>query len=163
MNKNIIPTNFTLPLAIFDALPVLFFCSDIIILGSRFHSILFIIGGILCAFAGLSKVIWKIIVVLKQKNIWFLYMQMRTTMPLGFVLILISLFVNRNKINFNSLKNGIISKPQNIFFIIGCICMILMFIFAFTLNGADVKHNWIEQIINCIAQLCFMVGIIIAL
>ena len=41
--------------------------------------------------------------------------------------------------------------------------MVLMSIFAFTLDSSDPKSNWIEQITNGIAQAAIFVGIIILL
>lgn len=163
MNKNVIPEDFTLSMAVFDGLPVIFFCIGILLISAKFTSPLFLAGGILCFFAGLCKVLWKIIVVLKKKNIWFLFMQMRTTMPIGFAMIIISLIINYKSININNLFNIITTTPQLIFFILGAVGMILMTVFAFTLDGKKAKNNWFEQTVNCIAQLCFLIGIILAI
>lgn len=84
MNKNVVPNDFTLGLALFDGLPVITFAGSMILISYLFSSKLFLIGSFVCLFAGLSKVIWKIIVVLKNKNIWFFFIQMRITMPIGF-------------------------------------------------------------------------------
>ena len=48
-----------------------------------------------------------------------------------------------------------------LFFIIGICGMILMFIFGAKLDKTDVKSNWIEQCTNLVAQLCFLLGIIL--
>ena len=161
MNKNVVPNDFTLGLALFDGLPVITFAGSMILISYLFSSKLFLIGSFFCLFAGLSKVIWKIIVVLKNKNIWFFFIQMRITMPIGFLLILISLFVERNKINFSTIINSVLSMPCLLFFIVGVVGMVLMFVFAFVLDGSKSKNNWIEQITNFISQLSFFIGILL--
>ena len=160
MNKETVPQDFTLSLAIFDSLPVIFFTGSMIIIGFLFKSKLFLLGALLCLLAGLSKVIWKMIVVLKRKNIWFLFVQMRTTMPIGFLLMIVSLIVNRKTIVFSEIFSAITSFPSAVFFALGIIGMIMMLAFGFTLDGSKKSSNWIEQVTNCIAQLCFFIGLL---
>lgn len=161
VTKDTIPTDFSLSLALFDGLPVLFFAGSMIVISFLFSSKLFLVGSLLCLFAGLSKVIWKIIVVLKKKNIWFLFIQMRITMPIGLLLMVISVITNKNNINYGLIKNSILSLPSLIFFIIGVAGMIMMLMFGFVLDGSKKKNNWIEQITNAVAQLSFFIGLLL--
>lgn len=161
VNKESIPQDFNLSLAIVDTIPVLLFGGSTILISLMFNSKLFLVGSLLCLFAGLSKVIWKIIVATKKKNIWFLFVQMRITMPIGLLLMIISFIINKHNINIDVLLINLLSFPVNIFFIFGIIGMIMMLMFAFTLDGNKVKNNWIEQITNLIAQLCFFIGLLI--
>ncbi|MDO4501435.1 MAG: hypothetical protein Q4B60_09240 [Erysipelotrichaceae bacterium] len=154
MNKNTIPEDFTLALALVDGLPVIFFAINMIIIGIKFKSFLFVFGALLCTFAGLAKVFWKIIVALKKKNIWFLFIQMRITMPLGFLIILLSLIFNYKRINLSV----VLRFPACVFFLIGIIGMCLMGYFALKLDNSDLKSNWIEQITNTFAQLALLIG-----
>lgn len=161
MNKEVVPKDFTLSLALFDILPVLFFSGTVILIGLLFDSKLFLIGAFLCLFAGISKVIWKIIVVLKKRNIWFLFIQMRITMPIGLILMIVSLIINRTNIDVSLVLNRITSLPSIIFFIIGLIGMVMMLLFGALLDGGKLRNNWIEQITNTIAQACIFVGTLI--
>ena len=161
MNKKVVPQDFTLSLALFDFLPVLFFGGTIILVGLMFSSKLFLLGAFLCLFAGLSKVIWKMIVVLKKKNVWFLFVQMRITMPIGFLLMIISLFLNKDRININAVLSNVLSMPSIVFYIIGLIGMLLMLVFGFMLDGSKQKNNWIEQVTNTIEQACVFIGTLI--
>ena len=161
VTKDTVPTDFSLSLALFDGLPVLFFSGSMIVISFLFSSKLFLVGSLLCLFAGLSKVIWKIIVVLKKKNIWFLFIQMRITMPIGLLLMVISVITNKNNINYELIKNSILSLPSLIFFIIGVFGMIMMLAFGFVLDGSKKKNNWIEQITNAVAQLSFFIGLLL--
>lgn len=157
MNKDTKPEGFSLSLAIFDAFPVLLFGIDMIIIGKKFNSILFVVGSFLCLFAGMAKVLWKIIAALKEKNIWILFIQMRYLMPLGFVMILTSLIMNYNAINISAF----IRYPQVIFYLLFLIGMSLMVLCSIKLDSQNIKNNWIEQTINTLAQLSLLIGLLI--
>ena len=156
MTKDTVPENFTLSLAIIDALPVLFFGGSIILLGLLFRKPLFLIGAILCFWAGAAKVMWKIIAAERKKNIWWLFMQMRIVMPAGFLLILLNL----KTIKLSVILSAVTSMPSVIFFAVGIAGMVLMGIFAAKLDSSDIRSNWIEQITNTVAQAAIFVGIL---
>ena len=161
MTKDTLPEDFTLGLAIVDALPVLLFGGSMIMIGLLFGSVLFLIGAALCFWAGAAKVLWKIIVVTKKKNVWWLFLQMRIVMPLGFALMLLAVILNLKAIRLTALLAAIISMPSAIFFAVGVLGMVLMGIFAAKLDSADVRSNWIEQLTNTAAQASFFVGILL--
>ena len=163
MTKDTIPENFTLPLAIVDALPVLFFGGTMILIGLLFGCLLFLVGGVLCLWAGAAKVLWKIIVVTKKKNVWWMFLQMRIVMPAGFALMILAVILNRSAINLPAVFVAIVSFPSVIFFAIGVTGMVLMGIFAAKLDSADVRSNWIEQLTNAIAQAAIFTGILFLL
>ena len=55
-------------------------------------------------------------------------------------------------------------KPTNLmFFVIGIISMVMIGIFAFTLDSGKAKSNLIEQITNTIAQCSLMIVVILSL
>lgn len=158
MNKNYVPKDFTLSLALFDAIPVIAFGISLIIFSRLFNSTLVLIGALLVFIAGLCKVIWKIIVVLKQKNIWGLFIQMRIMMPIGFVLMIVGIIASKDNVDFGRLCSLASSYPVNLFLIIFVIGMVLMMVFAFSLDGRKLKNNWIEQITNAIAQISLLIA-----
>lgn len=160
MTKNTVPENFTLSLAIVDTLPVLFFGGSTILIGLLFGSPLFLTGAALCFWAGAAKVLWKIIVVKKKKNIWWLFLQMRIVMPLGFALMILAVIMNRSAVNLSAVFAAIVSLPSVIFFAIGVTGMVLMGVFAVKLDSADVRANWIEQLTNALAQATVFTGIL---
>ena len=160
MTKNTIPENFTLSLALVDALPVLFFGGSMILIGLLFGNPLFLIGATLCFWAGAAKVLWKIIVVTKKKNIWWMFLQMRIVMPAGFVLMILAVILNRNAINLSAVFAAIVSLPSVLCFAVGVIAMVLMGVFAAKLDSADVRSNWIEQLTNGVAQAAIFMGIL---
>lgn len=162
MNKNIVPEDFTLKLSLVDSLPVIFFGLTSIILGISINSFIFIIGAIITFLSGLLKVIWKMIVALKKRNIWVLFIQMRIFMPLGFLVMIIGFVLkcinNDMSIFFNSLLNPF----SLVFLIIGLLGMVLMVIFSIKLDSSNLKSNWIEQICNAFSQLSFFIGFLLA-
>ena len=160
MTRDTIPENFTLSLAIVDALPVLFFGGSMILIGLMFSKVLFLIGAVLCFWAGAAKVIWKIIVATKKKNIWWLFMQMRIVMPVGFLLMLISVLLNLKTIKLSVILSAVTSMPSVIFFAVGIAGMVLMGVFAAKLDSSDVRSNWIEQTTNAVAQAAIFAGIL---
>lgn len=149
--------NFTIQLALFDALPVIFFSTAMIVIASHFNSLSFKIGVLLCTLTGMAKVLWKIIIALKRKDIHILFVQMRIFMPIGFLLMLIGIFANIHSIHLYKA----LTFPSMIFFTITIVGMICMSIFAIKLDSTKARSNWIEQITNTIAQFCFLIGILL--
>lgn len=152
--------NFPLSLALFDALPVIFFSISVIIIAMNYRNVLFITGSILCTLAGIGKVIWKIIIAGTRKDITILNRQLRILMPVGFLLIIIGIIMGAGNIDFNWLMTAILSFPAVIFFAITVIGMILMTVFAFKLDSTKLSSNWTEQITNAVAQGSLLIGII---
>ena len=93
MTKDTVPQNYTVGLALFDVVPVIFFGLASWLLWKMTGSVVLLIGGAICFAAGMLKVLWKFIVVLQKKNVWPLFMQMRIGMPAGFTLMLIGFLI----------------------------------------------------------------------
>lgn len=152
--------NFTLFLALFDALPVIFFCVGMLLIATRFQNVFFTVGVILCTCAGCGKVLWKLLVSSIRKDIRILNRQMRVLMPVGFLFVIIGLISGKSQIDFALLLSRITSFPASLFFGITVIGMVCMSVFAVKLDGKNVKSNWIEQITNAVAQGCFLLGVL---
>lgn len=161
MTKDTIPEDFTLSLAMVDALPVLFFGCSMVLIGMLFGSPLFLIGAALCFWAGAAKVIWKIIVVKKKKNVWWMFLQMRIVMPLGFALMILAVILRWKTIVPSAVLEAVLSFRSVVFFVIGIIGMVMMGVFAAKLDSSDVRSNWIEQLTNAVAQASVFIGILI--
>ena len=155
--------SFSLGLALFDALPVIFFSVSMIMIAINFKNTIFILGAVMCTVAGLLKVIWKIIIAAAKKDIAILNRQMRVVMPIGFLLIIIGAVLGRKAVDFSAFWKNASKMPCLLFFIMTILGMVSMSIFAFNLDGTKAKSNWIEQITNATAQASLMIGIILAL
>ena len=150
--------DFPLSLALFDALPVLFFSAAVVLIGLNYKNPFFITGSILCTLAGIGKVLWKIIIAATKRDIVWMNRQLRVLMPAGFLLIITGIVTGH--VNIHMIKGEIFSLPAGIFFGITVIGMVLMSIFAVRLDGTKLRSNWIEQITNAVAQGCFLLGVI---
>lgn len=150
---------FSLGLALFDALPVIFFSTAMILIAMHFRVAAFIAGAICCTAAGLGKVCWKIIIAATGKDIWPLNKQLRILMPAGFALMIAGLVIGMDRKLWQTLGVCVVSFPAVLLFGITVVGMVLMGIFAKKLDGTKVKSNWIEQITNVIALGCFLLGV----
>lgn len=160
-NKNTdVPQDFTLALALTDAVPVIFFGGNMILAGLLFASRIFLFGAFLCLFAGIAKVLWKFIVALKKKNIVWLSMQMRILMPIGFISMISGIVVSRKSIAFETIGRAAMSFPSVLFFAVGIAGMLAMAVMMFALDGKKKKSNIIEQATNSIAQISFFIGLL---
>ena len=157
INKNSIP-EFPFQMVLVDAIPVILFGINAILISILLNNYIMLIGASICLISGAIKVLWKGIVSKYKKNIWWMFIQMRIFMPIGFLLMGISLFF------FDSAKIfwfGFLQMPSFIFHILGFLGMIAMGIAAFILDYNDPKSNWIEQTINSLSQFFIFIGVIL--
>ena len=161
VTRDTVPEGFTVSMALVDALPVLFFGGSMVVISLLFHSPLFLTGALLCLLGGAGKVLWKILVATRKKNVWPLFIQMRILMPAGFALILLSVILNAGRISLGALGRSVLSFPSVIFFAVGLLGMVLMGVFASRLDSSDARSNWIEQLTNGVAQACIFVGLLL--
>lgn len=155
--------DFPLSLALFDALPVIFFCCAMLVISVKYKNKIFLTGAVVCTVAGIGKVLWKIIIAASKKDITWLNKQLRFVMPAGFLLVLIGtvMGIANGSIQGQVLRSTVCSMPAGGFFTVTVLAMIMMSIFAVKLDGTKLRSNWIEQITNAIGQLCFLVGVIL--
>ena len=161
MTKDTIPKGFTVSMALVDMLPVLFFGLSAIRVGQLFHSAIFVLGALVCLVSGVIKVLWKLIAARSGCNIWPMFVQMRIAMPIGFLLLLAALAIDRANLNGAAILAGLCGVPSCIFFALGLIGMVLMGVFAARMDSSDPKVNWMEQGINGCAQLCILIGLLL--
>ena len=150
---------FTVQLALVDALPVLFFGIAAVVLGLKLHSVLFFIGAILCLLAGAGKVLWKLLIALQGKDVPLLGAQLRYLMPTGFLLMVLgAVFSDRAQVK--ALLQAAVQMPSILFFVLGILGLAGMIFCARKFDRHDIRGNWIEQIINAVAQGCVMLGVL---
>ena len=158
-----ISEGFTIKLALADAVPVAEFSISMIAIASKFRSALFTAGACCSTLAGCGKVLWKILLAVKKKNVSWLNRQFRYLMSSGFGLMIISLIVNRKRIRIGNIAKRILKLPAALFFGLGAAGMCAMGVMSAKLDKINVKHNWIEQITNLISQGMILIGILIGL
>lgn len=159
ITKDTVPEGFTLSLALVDAVPVLLFAVAIVLLGIKAAmSPLIILGGLLCFIGGAIKVLWKVIVAVKHRNVWWMFVQMRPMMLIGFLLLIIGCIVSRHALAAAFSGIGVASIVCLVLWFVG---MTFMGVFAAKLDSSDPKSNWIEQGTNGVAQLFLCIGLAI--
>ena len=163
MNKDIVPENFTMGLALFDAVPVILFGVATFLLWQNIGGLFLLLGALVCFVSGMLKVLWKVIVVLRHKNVWPLFLQMRIGMPVGFVLLIIGFIVAGITGRLSAFVSGLLHPLPLLFMFITITGMTGMIICGSKLDSSDVKANWIEQTCNTIAQASFLLMTILAL
>ena len=155
------PEGFTVALALTDALPVIFFCGNCIVIGRLLDSVLFFIGAMFCLLGGSGKVLWKLIVAVGKEDVRWLFFQMRVLMPAGFALMILALILCRDRMSLQGILGRFLSFPSIIFFLIGIAGMVLMSVFAIKLDSGSARSNRIEQLTNGIAQAAIFVGLLL--
>lgn len=155
------PSGFTLPMALMDMLPVLFFSVSVGVLSLRFDSVLFLIGAVLVILAGAMKVFWKLLLAIVKKDVRIFNRQMRFLMPTGFILTITGLIVDHEAWSLQAIAAHIFSFPSIIFFILALAGIVCMIYFARHFDQMDAKSNWIEQGTNALTQFLFMMGILV--
>ena len=159
MTRDTVPSDFTLALVLVDAVPVLFFGGSMVLAGKLLGSSLFLAGALLSLYAGAAKVLWKLIVVTKKKNIWWMFLQMRIWMPVGFLLMAAGAVMSGAA--WQSVLERAVKFPAAACFGAGFLGMGLMLICAFRLDSSDVRANWLEQIINGVSQGVIFLGLLL--
>ena len=124
-------------------------------------SAVLLIGGVICFAAGMLKVLWKFIVVLRKKNIWPLFVQMRIGMPTGFTLMLIGFLIACFTKDMSLFWSGFLRPMPILFIIITVLGMAAMIRCSAKLDPADPKANWIEQTCNTVAQGAFFAAMLL--
>ena len=149
---------FSLSLALVDALPVLFFGGSSILIGLLFGSPLFLVGAALVFLGGLGKVLWKLILALKAKDVAILNKQMKYTMLTGFAVIVASVAANLRRIDLRALGQKLLRLLP--FLIVYALGMLTMGILGKKLDSTKVRSNWIEQCVNAVSQLTLFAGLL---
>ena len=149
---------FSIQLTVVDCVPVLLFSATAAILAEKIGNPLFIIGAALCVCAGLGKVIWKLLIALKDIDIHILGAQLRYVMPTGFLLMIVGAI--RSETTSQMLRQAA-KMPSVLLFIAAGIGLILMVVCAKKFDRKDIRGNWIEEIINCGVQALVLAGVIL--
>lgn len=161
---------YTLGLALFDVLPVLIFLGSGLILYTMYDSKLFL-AGVICSFiGGLCKVLWKLVIVLKKRNNAALTFLFHLLLPAGLAIMMLSVVIPTVKQSYNGVEladsiaaklwQGLTMQPAMWCFIGGFLGMCLMGYLGARMDES-VRANWIEELINTLAQGAVLAGVIL--
>lgn len=152
------PEDFTLSLALVDALPVLFFAVSMALVARRFASVLFALGAAVIVLASCGKVLWKLLLGLRRQNVPWLNRYFIPCQISGFVLILLSLVWNLRRIPWGSLLMQLTHFPSVVFFLLWLCGMGCMSWYRKNWFDNSLKANWTAQLINTAAQGALLAG-----
>jgi hypothetical protein len=160
---------YTLGLALFDIVPVLVFLAAGVLLWTMWSDKL-LLAGVICSFiAGLSKVLWKLEVVVKKRNSAVLTGIFHFLMPVGFILMILAVALSTFKCvagggafadsAMAGLWRGLTMRPAMWCFLGGFAGMCLMGYLGSHMDESA-KANWIEALVNAAAQLAMLAGVV---
>ena len=149
---------YTMGLALLDIMPVLLFLASGLIMYSMYGSPLLLAGVLACFTGGLCKAIWKMIVVVSEKDFSGLTRMFHILMPAGFALMILSVLAG-GKAAISGLWRSLTMMPAAILFIAGFVLMCLMGYLGSHMDNSA-RSNWIEELVNTLAQLAVLAGVI---
>ena len=149
---------YTLGLAVFDHLPVLLFLMSGLVMYSMYSSPILLAGVLACFVGGSCKAAWKLIGVRQHRDLAILTRAFHILMPAGFVLMLLSVPAG-GKAAFAGLWRSITMMPAALLFALGFALMCLMGYLGSHMDSSA-RSNWIEEIVNTLAQLAVLIGVI---
>lgn len=154
---------FTLSLALVDAIPVLCFGAGMMMIAIRFRSPLFILGAALSTLAGCCKVLWKLILGIRQKDVRWLNKPFVPMQAAGFLLILVSFLLGFRRISWSGVFAAVTGLPSLVFFLLWIAGMAAMVWYRKNRFAHDsASSNWTAQFINCAAQGSLLLAILFA-
>lgn len=154
---------FTVGLALVDAIPVLSFGISMVIIASRFDSLLFMLGASLSVLAGCCKVAWKLVLGIAKKDLRWLNRPFVPMQATGFLLMLISFVLGFRKIRWAAVAGSLVSFPSLLFFLLWIGLMGFMGWYRKNrFRHEDARSNWTAQIVNAAGQTCLLLGILFA-
>ena len=159
-NRNSAPDDFTLSLALVDALPVLFFACSMVLIARRFASILFGFGAAVIVLASCGKVLWKLRLSLRKQNVPWLNRYFIPCQLSGFALILLSVVLHFRTIRWGRFLVQLTHFPSALFFLLWLCGMGCMSWYRKNRFDNSLKANWTAQIINTVTQGALLVGIL---
>ena len=152
---------FSLALALVDFIPVLAFGVAIVLVAGIFGSPLFVIGAVCSLVAGCCKVLWKLILALKGKDVKWLNKMFLPMQAGGWLVMLAALVLNMGKIKWASVWAAVSGMPQALFFIAWIAAMYAMVWYKKNrFERYSAKANWTAEIINSLGQTAFLLAVI---
>ncbi|NLL62818.1 MAG: hypothetical protein GX241_01035 [Ruminococcaceae bacterium] len=164
---------FTVAMALVDALPVLFFAGSGIIVSTALagtgHTFWIVLtGALLITLGGFCKVLWKLLLGLDKGDVKVFNKVFVPFMAGGFFITLAGVIFGTFKktICWASALKSVTSIPAVFFFILGFIGMGFMILYRKKYDRetfrTDAKKNWIAQFTNLFAQGMIFLGFLFA-
>lgn len=158
VKNNPAPQDFTLGLALADALPVLFFGAAMVLAARNFGSILFGVGAAVITLAGCGKVLWKLLLSTRKKNVAWLNRYFIPCQIGGFLLVVLGAVLH-----FPGWQAAakLTQLPAGAFFALWLLGLCLMGWYRKKRFDNSLRANRTAQCINTLAQGCLLAGMLL--
>ena len=153
-------SDYTLGLAIFDAVPVLIFLLSGLVIYALSGSPLVLAGAVIAFAGGMCKVIWKIRIVQRGADSAGLTRAFHIMLPLGLGLMTVAAVVAVARGKGGELIHAVTLMPASLFFALGLAGSCLMGLLGKRLDDSA-RSNWIEELINTAWQSAILIGVVI--
>lgn len=154
---------FTVGLALLDGVPVLLYSASMLIIASRFHSVLFVGGAVVSTLAACGKVLWKLILGIWKRNVIWLNRYFLPTQITGFCMMLLAFAWNFRKIRWSAVLAAVRSIPGCFFFLLWALGMGTMSWYRKREFDHSARANWTAEIINTLTQAALLAGLVLSL
>ena len=152
--------DYTLGLALFDAVPVFLFLLSGLVIYALSGSVLVLAGAVTAFAGGLCKVIWKIRIVRRGTDSTGLTKAFHILLPLGLGLMAAAAVAAAVNGKGGDLVRAVTMMPAALFFAAGLAGACLMGWLGGRLDNSA-RSNWIEEIINTAWQAAFLIGVVL--
>ncbi len=150
---------FNIKMVLVDAIPVIVFGINAVMIGLKIHNDVFMIGAFICLGSACLKVTWKLVLALRKIDLKLLSKQFKYVMGLGFMVMAIAPFVSPT-VSLSDIWNHISLAPSAAFFVMALGAACFMVYMARHMDMYDVKKNWQAQYVNILLQLLLLLGIL---
>ena len=152
--------DYTLGLALFDAVPVFLFLLSGLVIYALSGSVLVIAGAVAAFAGGLCKVIWKIRIVHRGTDSPGLTKAFHILLPLGLGLMAAAAVAAAVNGKGGDLVRAVTMMPAALFFAASLAGACLMGWLGGRLDNSA-RSNWIEEIINTAWQAALLIGVVL--
>lgn len=149
---------YTMGLALLDMVPVFLFLASGLIIYSMYGSLLLLAGVTACFTGGLCKAVWKVIVVIRKRDLTGLTRAFHILMPAGFALMILSVPAG-GRAALSGFWRSVTMMPALVLFVTGFALMCLMGYLGSHMDNSS-GSNLIEEWVNTLAQLSVLAGVI---
>lgn len=151
------PKDFTLALAVVDAVPVLLFGAGMLLAAQRLQSVLFALGAAVITLAGCGKVLWKLLLAVCKKDVRWLNRYFIPCQIEGFCLALAGLLLSLDRIS----PAALCRFPRIVFWLLWLAGLGTMGWYRKHKFDNSLAANWTAQLINTAAQAMLLVAMLL--
>ena len=153
---------FTLGMALLDAVPVLAFGADMLLLSRPLQNTWFLIGAVLSFLGGLCMVVYKLILSTRGKEYPVFKKMFPFFMSAGWILMILGAVLARENISLAAILSAVTAFPAVIFYALALLFFGAFIVYWRTKFDGSARSNWVEEILNACAQVAMLIGVLLS-